>query len=347
MASRFEKYVLCDFYCHRFRAITRFNDVALFIAHKDKSKTSERWVSIYISIYIPSFELYTEVAEMQSSLQKRLSAEAKARMMPVPRKKEPKARGAGPQTNLLEKNGQESELKDAVMKIVSGLVKYRDNITAEHASRTQEYVKFMIEESLEERIYVREISSWDLELLLPSVQLHDLGKIAISDTILNKPGKLTCEEFDKMKEHVIIGVEMLERIEKVTAERHFLHHAKIFAATHHEKWDGSGYPWGLSGEGIPLEGRMMAIADVYDALTSERPYKDSYSAEEAEEIIESGRGTHFEPTLVDIFHKAAKRFEEAVNRNRLAENLNKYAALRSIDYKSLAFIPQYAAVALQ
>jgi hypothetical protein len=109
-----------------------------------------------------------------------------------------------------------------------------------------------------------------------SSQLHDVGKTAISDAILNKPSKLTPEEFEIMKTHVDLGIRV---IEKNTAEHAFLRHAKIFAATHHEKWDGSGYPLGLSGENIPLEGRLMAIADVYDVPISQCPYKPALEAE--------------------------------------------------------------------
>jgi putative two-component system response regulator len=174
----------------------------------------------------------------------------------------------------------------------------------------------MVEKLMEENVYTRETSGWDLDYLLPSAQLHDVGKIAISDTILNKPGKLTNDEFEKMKEHVTIGVSAIERVEEITVEHNFLRHAKVFASTHHERWDGSGYPWGLSEKSIPLEGRLMAIADVYDALTSHRPYKNPFSTTEAEEIIESSKGTHFDPVLVDVFHKVSDRFVDVVRQDQ-------------------------------
>jgi putative two-component system response regulator len=150
--------------------------------------------------------------------------------------------------------------------------------------------------------------------------LHDVGKIAISDAILNKPGKLTPEEFEIMKTHVTIGIRIIEKIEENTAEHAFLRHAKIFAATHHEKWDGSGYPLGLLGEDIPLQGRLMAIADVYDALISQRPYKPPLDAEEAKRIIIAGSGTHFDPFLVELFRKVSDGFTEIVEKERNASS---------------------------
>jgi putative two-component system response regulator len=135
-----------------------------------------------------------------------------------------------------------------------------------------------------------------------------VGKISISDSILDKPGKLTDEEFAIMKEHSAIGVNAIRRIKENTSENDFLHHAEIFAGTHHEKWDGSGYPKGLAGENIPLQGRLMAIADVYDALISPRPYKEPMSTTTARDIIARGSGTHFDPALVEVFLKVEEGF---------------------------------------
>jgi putative two-component system response regulator len=217
---------------------------------------------------------------------------------------------------VLQKTRQVTGLQNSVLNIVAELVEFRDSVTGGHVFRTQKYLQFLIEQLVKENVYAEEVSGWDLDLVVSSAQLHDVGKIAISDAILNKPGKLTDEEFEKMKTHVAIGVDAINRIEATTAEHTFLHHAKIIAGAHHEKWDGSGYPLGLSGMCIPLEGRLMAIADVYDALISERPYKKAFTAAEAEAIIEKGRGAHFDPALVDIFHPAARRFTEIVDRYR-------------------------------
>jgi putative two-component system response regulator len=148
-----------------------------------------------------------------------------------------------------------------------------------------------------------------VELLQQSSQLHDVGKIAIRDSILQKPGRLTSEEFEEMKKHAMFGVKIIERIENGDTDSDFLKYAKIFAGTHHEKWDGTGYPFGLAGEKIPLLGRLMAIADVYDALTSQRPYKEPFSHEKAVAIIKEGKGSHFDPVLADLFFEAQSQFK--------------------------------------
>jgi len=159
-------------------------------------------------------------------------------------------------------------------------------------------------------IYEKEISSWDVALVLQSAQLHDVGKIAVQDSILQKPEKLTEEEFAQIKKHTVFGGEVIERIKEHTTEQAFLEYASIFALTHHEKWDGSGYPNGLAGESIPLLGRIMAIADVYDALISDRPYKKAFSHEKAVSIIAEGREQHFDPALVDIFLNISNDFDK-------------------------------------
>ena len=148
-----------------------------------------------------------------------------------------------------------------------------------------------------------------MDFFLASAQLHDVGKIAISDTILNKPAPLTPEEFEIMKTHVTVGVDAIKKIMQNADEHAFLDHALLIAGTHHEKWDGTGYPMGLKDKNIPLEGRLMAIADVYDALISERPYKKAFSHEEACKIIADGAGTHFDPVLVDEFRKVQGEFD--------------------------------------
>lgn len=228
-------------------------------------------------------------------------------------KKELKRRNDSLQATVSIKTQQIISLENAVLNIVAELVEFRDSVTGGHVTRTQRYLGCLIDKLLEENIYTNDVLDWDVDFLLPSAQLHDVGKIAISDVILNKPGKLTPEEFEKIKTHVTIGVDAIERIEENTEEHAFLRHAKIIAGTHHEKWDGSGYPLGLSGDNIPLEGRLMAIADVYDALISERPYKPPLSISQAEEIMEEGRGSHFDPALIDIFHKVSGQFANIVN----------------------------------
>jgi putative two-component system response regulator len=200
-----------------------------------------------------------------------------------------------------EKTKTVLELQDAILKTVADLVESRDDITGGHIERTQRGVELLVEGLRDNPVYGREVAGWDIKLLLQSSQLHDVGKIAISDRILQKPGRLTDEEFGDMKKHTVFGVQIIERIEASTSASDFLKYAKIFAGTHHEKWDGSGYPNALAGENIPLQGRIMALADVYDALVSERPYKKAFSHAEAMKIIQDGKGTQFDPALTDVF----------------------------------------------
>ena len=214
------------------------------------------------------------------------------------------------EVKVSEKTAEVLNLQNAVLTTVADLVEFRDKLTGGHITRTQRYLKVLIDQLSEDSVYKDEISQWDMSFFLPSAQLHDVGKIAITDLILNKPGKLSDEEYEIMKFHVTAGVNAIERIMNNTEEHSFLNHALKIAGTHHEKWDGSGYPLGLKGKNIPLEGRLMAIADVYDALISERPYKKAFSHEEACKIIEEGSGFHFDPELVGEFIKVENKFKQ-------------------------------------
>ena len=211
-----------------------------------------------------------------------------------------------------EKTMQVTNLQNAVLNTVADLVEFRDDVTGGHITRTQKYLEVLIAKMIEKGVYVEEANTWNMEYFLLSAQLHDVGKIAISDNILNKPGPLTAEEFDIMKTHVLEGVKAIRKIEDNADEHSFLRHARLIAGGHHEKWDGSGYPAGLKKTDISLEGRLMAIADVYDALISKRPYKSPFSTDEARRIIEEGRGKHFDPALVDVFSEVADQFAEIV-----------------------------------
>jgi putative two-component system response regulator len=220
------------------------------------------------------------------------------------------------QEMVQQRTRQVVELQNSILNTVTEMVEFRDDVTGGHIERTQNYLKLLVDKLLSERIYWEEVSRWNLEFLVPSAQLHDVGKIAISDAILNKPGKLSSEEFEIMKRHASIGEKAIEGIMKTSSDNDFLCHAKIFAGTHHEKWDGSGYPRGLKNSIIPLQGRLMAIADVYDALIAVRPYKQPMSPAEAERIIIEGREKHFDPVLVELFRDLAPQFA------RIAEHCN-------------------------
>ena len=202
------------------------------------------------------------------------------------------------------------ELKNVVLKTMAELVEYRDEITGGHIDRTQRYVKVMIDAMRAAGVYLDEVESWDETLVLQSSQLHDVGKISIKDSILFKPGKLTPEEFEEIKTHTVFGEKVINNLINSTADNAFLEYARIFAISHHEKWNGKGYPNGLSGENIPLLGRVMAIADVYDALVSDRPYKRAFSHEDAVQIITKDSGTHFDPVLIDLFVGVHEKFSK-------------------------------------
>ncbi|MDR2562121.1 MAG: HD domain-containing protein [Holophagales bacterium] len=221
-----------------------------------------------------------------------------------------------------------SKLQNAIVRGLANMVESRDGGTGGHIERTQHYLRALIGSLNNLGLYQEDMKKLyvaggggDIELMIESSQLHDVGKIAISDSILQKPGGLTKEEFESMKKHVEEGVAILKRIESEVPGTTFLWYAKFFAAYHHERWDGSGYPSGLAGGDIPLLGRLMAIADVYDALTSHRPYKEAFSHEEAVRIIREGRGTQFDPALVDAFEQVADQFALIAHQSR-----NKYIA---------------------
>ncbi|MCL1887034.1 MAG: response regulator [Betaproteobacteria bacterium] len=200
------------------------------------------------------------------------------------------------------------DIQNALLRTIADIIEFRDDITGRHTTRTQKYLELLIKELSLSGEYSAEMQDWKIDQLIMSAPLHDVGKISISDMILNKPGKLTDTEFEIMKGHVAAGVRIIKKIEEEVESSHLLRFARLIAASHHEKWDGSGYPAGLKGTDIPLEGRLMAIADVYDALVSKRPYKKPFSTNEAREIIIAGSGTHFDPLLVSMFERVADLF---------------------------------------
>lgn len=208
-----------------------------------------------------------------------------------------------------EKTETVVELKNASLSTMAELVEYRDEITGGHIARTQRYIKALLDAMKAGGSYKNEVDALDEGLVLQSCQLHDVGKISVQDEILNKPGKLTPEEFEKVKTHTTYGEEIILRLKEKATDSDFLEYARVFAITHHERWDGSGYPHGLKGEEIPLLGRLMAVGDVYDALVEPRPYKAAFPHEKAVQIILENRGSHFDPELVDLFERMHHEFE--------------------------------------
>ncbi|MBP5605293.1 MAG: HD-GYP domain-containing protein, partial [Ruminiclostridium sp.] len=219
-------------------------------------------------------------------------------------------------------DGFNSELKEEVEKKTAGLeymqsrvilgmavmVESRDNSTGGHIRRTSDVMKVLTDEIMKDNTLG--LSEQLCEKLVKAAPMHDLGKIAVDDAILRKPGRFTPEEFEKMKTHAPEGARIIHTILEGTDDREFARIAEVVAHYHHERWDGSGYPDGLKGEQIPIEARIMAIADVYDALVSKRVYKESMSFEKADAIIMESMGKHFDKRLEKYYVRARPRLEE-------------------------------------
>ena len=206
--------------------------------------------------------------------------------------------------------------RDVAILGLASLAETRDNETGAHIIRTQHYVKVLAEHLSRHDAERYLLDDATIDLLFKSAPLHDVGKVGIPDAILLKPGKLTDEEFAIMKRHPQIGADALASAEAQLGSNSFLRLAREISLTHHEKWDGSGYPAGLAGELIPLSGRLMAVADVYDALISKRVYKPAFTHEEAKAIIVQGRGSHFDPGMVDAFLACEGAFRQIAAEHR-------------------------------
>lgn len=216
-----------------------------------------------------------------------------------------------------KRTSQLHRTQDVILDILANMTSVRDSETGAHIKRTTYYVQELVENlrSLNHPDY--QIPDLYAENIIKSAKLHDIGKVAVPDHVLLKPARLTEMEFEMIKQHTTYGAEILESaIAELKEESYFLNVAKEIVESHHEKWNGSGYPNGLKGTDIPLSGRIMAIADVYDALISNRPYKSGFSHETAIEIILKDAGTHFDPTLIDLSRKSLDKFEEIALRHQ-------------------------------
>lgn len=212
---------------------------------------------------------------------------------------------------LKSQNQMVERLRDVIINSMASLAETRDNETGSHIRRTQHYVKLLAETLAEAPPYREVLTPSFMDLLYKTAPLHDIGKVGVPDAILLKPGRLTAEEFNIMKRHTVSGEEAIRRAEfrmGPGSDTSFLRCAREIAGGHHEKWDGTGYPRGLAGTEIPLSARLMALADVYDALRSKRVYKAACTHGEARTIILKGRGSHFDPAVVDAFIACEKRF---------------------------------------
>ncbi len=206
----------------------------------------------------------------------------------------------------VEAKGEEiNRMQNGLIYVLADMVESRDKNTGDHVRKTAAYVRLIMEKMKEKGVYADRISDEFMADVINSAPLHDVGKIMVSDTILNKPGKLTDEEFAMMKKHTTAGSKVISSAMSLVADNGYLNEAKNLATYHHERWDGKGYPSGKAGEEIPLSARIMAVADVFDALVSRRSYKEPFPFDKAMDIIREGAGTQFDPEIAKLFVEAA------------------------------------------
>lgn len=219
------------------------------------------------------------------------------------------------QNEILEQKVQERTLElaltqEATIESMAVLAEYRDPETGGHIQRTKNYVRALAVYLMEHPRFRDYLDESATELLYKSAPLHDIGKVGIADQILLKPGKLTRKEFQEMKKHAAYGHGAILAAQGKLGANSFLRFAGEIALTHHEKWDGTGYPKGLAGEEIPISGRLMALADVYDALISKRVYKPPFTHKKAVKMIARGKGKHFDPDIVEAFLALSEDFRQ-------------------------------------
>ena len=205
-----------------------------------------------------------------------------------------------------ERTAQIVRTQEVTVFSLAKLAESRDNETGDHLERMRCYAREVADELIKLPKYRKIHDQTFVKQIYESSPLHDIGKVGIPDTILLKPGKLTSDEFRVMKHHTVIGGDTLSAADKEAGENSFLAMGRDIAYSHHERWDGTGYPFGLKGDEIPLASRVVAVSDVYDALSSKRPYKEPFSHEKSVAIILEGRGSHFDPEVVDAFLRREK-----------------------------------------
>ncbi len=214
-----------------------------------------------------------------------------------------------------ERTDELERTKDAIVYSIGQMAEMRDKDTGDHLLRTREYVALLAQKMSELSRYQNTLTPRLIKAFERAAPLHDIGKVAIPDKILLKPGKLNPQEWEVMQTHALHGKLTIENAEQRIGSTLFIKVAKDIAYCHHEKWDGSGYPQGIAGEEIPLSARLMALADVYDALTTERPYKKVFTHESATETITQQRGKHFDPDIIDCFEQVNEQFSAISSKN--------------------------------
>ncbi len=287
--------------CRRLKADSKYSDIpVIFLTAKDSSRDEQYGFDLGASDYIAKpVSPPVVLARVRTHLQVKASQDFL------------KDQNSFLEAEVRKRMKQVSEVQDVTISALASLAETRDQETGYHIRRTQWYVKLLAEKVKDHPRFCDELTPEIIDAFFKSAPLHDVGKVGIADNVLLKPGKLTAEEFEIMKGHAYLGFHALEMAEQeIGTEDSFLTAAKDIAHYHHEKWDGSGYPNGLSGEDIPLSARLMAIADVYDALISKRVYKDAMPHDKALEIIREGRGSHFDPDLIDAFFEIENQFME-------------------------------------
>lgn len=212
------------------------------------------------------------------------------------------------------RNHRVYELQNHIISSLANLVENRDQDTGEHIQRTSHYVHLISQKAFEKNCYPETITEEFVDTIQKAAPMHDIGKIVVPDSILQKPGKLTTEEFAKMEKHTVEGKRIIHDIIGVSEDKYYVQMASDIAVSHHERWDGNGYPNKLKGEDIPISARIMAIADVFDALVSKRCYKEPMSLDKAFQIIQEDKEKHFDPLFADIFIENRKDVEKIFNK---------------------------------
>lgn len=218
----------------------------------------------------------------------------------------------------VQKKTQElAQMQNALIIVLADIVESRDENTGAHVRKTARYTEIILNSLRKKGYYNDDLTDQFISDVVHSAPLHDVGKIQVPDAILNKPGRLTDEEFEIMKKHTIAGHNIISQAISLVPNSGYLSEARNLAVYHHEKWDGTGYPYGLAGEDIPLSARVMAVADVFDALVSKRSYKEPFTFDEAMNIIREGSGKHFDPLVVEAFLSEEAEVREVANNFKL------------------------------
>jgi putative two-component system response regulator len=291
--------------CRRLKASAQTADIpVIFLAENSQPQEEETGLQLGAADYLsrpvsPPLALARIATHLQLRQARRMLAEQHSRLDHV----------------AAERVAQLSRMQDATILAMASLAETRDNETGNHLRRTQHYVAALARHLRAHPRFAEVLTADNIDLLFKSAPLHDIGKVGVADRVLLKPGTLDAKEFDEMKLHPVVGRDTIAAVEAyLGGSDGFLQFAREIAYSHQEKWDGSGYPEGLRGDDIPVSARLMAVADVYDALISKRVYKPALSHEEALNIMRDGCGTHFDPDVFDAFMQIEAEFRDIARR---------------------------------